>query len=83
MQMINNDKSRYFRHFKGGLYQLLDKGYDSETCEPVVIYRALYGSRDLWVRPEKMFFEEIERDGVKQPRFQEITEAEYLRLSAK
>ena len=34
------------------------------------MYRALYGERGLWVRPAKMFFETIERDGKKMKRFE-------------
>ena len=46
--------------------------FDSETQERKVVYQALYGDRKYWVRPEKMFFEQIERDGKRFSRFQEI-----------
>ncbi|MBP1593715.1 MAG: esterase YqiA [Bacteroidetes bacterium] len=49
---------------------------DSETLERMVVYQALYGEKGFWVRPEKMFFETIIRDGVEIPRFKEITEEE-------
>ena len=52
-----------FRHFKGKLYRIEGFAKDSETLEKMVVYRALYGERGLWVRPAKMFFETIERDG--------------------
>ena len=55
---------RTFRHFKGNLYRLEGFAKDSETLEEMVVYRALYGERGLWVRPAKMFFETIERDGL-------------------
>ena len=54
---------RTFRHFKGNRYRLEGFAKDSETTEEVVIYRQLYGEGSLWVRPAKMFFETIERDG--------------------
>ena len=54
---------RTFRHFKGNLYRLEGFAKDSETLEEMVVYRALYGDGGLWVRPAKMFFETIERDG--------------------
>jgi hypothetical protein len=54
---------RYFRHFKGNLYRFEDTAYDSETEERMVVYRQEYGEHNLWVRPEKMFFEKITRDG--------------------
>ena len=41
----------------------------SETEEELVVYRALYGDYGLWVRPASMWFEEVTRDGVTQPRF--------------
>lgn len=58
-----------YRHFKGNLYELIDVAYHSETLEPMVVYRALYGERKLWVRPASMWSEEVERDGYKGPRF--------------
>ena len=61
---------REFRHFKGSLYRLEGFAKDSETLEPMVVYRALYGDGGLWVRPAKMFFETIERDGRKIKRFE-------------
>ena len=62
-------RGRRFVHFKGGRYQLLDFANDSETQEPVVVYRALYGAGELWVRPARMFFETVDRDGYVGPRF--------------
>ena len=46
--------------------------FDSETQERMVVYQALCGDRKYWVRPEKMFFEHIERNGKRFSRFQEI-----------
>ncbi len=64
--------NRYFQHFKGGHYRYIRTAFDSETKERMVIYQALYGEGQYWVRPEKMFFETIERDGRRFPRFTEI-----------
>ena len=61
---------RTFRHFKGNRYRLEGYAKDSETTEEVVIYRQLYGEGSLWVRPAKMFFETIERDGKMIKRFE-------------
>ncbi len=52
-----------YRHYKGHRYQVLDIVRNSETLEPMVLYRALYGEQDLWVRPLKMFQETVEIDG--------------------
>ncbi len=72
---------RYFRHFKGGLYQLIGYAFDSETLEEMVIYQALYGDHKVWVRPKNMFFEDVVLDNNKIPRFQELTKKEILCLS--
>ena len=58
-----------YRHYKGGEYEVLGVARHSETLEPLVVYRPLYGESGLWVRPHAMFFGEIEVDGVRQPRF--------------
>ena len=61
---------REFRHFKGGHYRIERFARDSETLEEMVVYRALYGEHGLWVRPAKMFFETVEREGKKMKRFE-------------
>ena len=63
---------RTFRHFKGNLYRFEGFAKDSETLEEMVVYRALYGERGLLVRPAKMFFETIERDGRTMKRFKPV-----------
>ena len=63
-----------YRHFKGNEYQVLGVARHSETEEELVVYRALYGDYGLWVRPAAMWFEEVTRDGVTQPRFTFIGE---------
>ena len=50
------------RHFKGTRYQILFFAQDSETREEVVVYRALYGERGVWVRPKAMFFSAVDRE---------------------
>ena len=67
---------REFRHFKGNLYRIEGFAKDSETLEQMVVYRALYGEGGLWVRPAKMFFETIERDGKTMKRFAPVEDAE-------
>jgi hypothetical protein len=61
-----------YRHYKGGLYEVVDTVRHSETCEPMTLYRALYGENGLWVRPAAMFLETVVIDGVNQPRFTRI-----------
>jgi hypothetical protein len=54
------------------MYKLIHTAYDSETQERMVVYQAQYGAKSYWVRPEKMFFENVTRDGKTFSRFVEI-----------
>ena len=58
-----------YRHFKGNEYELIAVATHSETMEPMVVYRALYGEGGLWVRPLSMWTETVDRDGYHGPRF--------------
>jgi hypothetical protein len=58
-----------YRHYKGHEYEVLFEARHSETEELLVVYRALYGERGMWVRPKDMFLETVLVDGVEQPRF--------------
>lgn len=58
-----------YRHFKGKHYELIAVARHSETEEPMVVYRALYGDFGVWVRPAAMWNELIERDGRRCRRF--------------
>ena len=53
---------------------MLGVGLHSETLEEMVVYRALYGDRGLWVRPAAMWNEMVEKDGKKIKRFSYIGE---------
>ena len=63
-----------YRHFKGNEYEVLGVAKHSETLEEMVVYRALYGERGLWVRPASMWNETVERDGKRFQRFTRIGE---------
>lgn len=65
-------KQGKYRHFKGKEYELIGIAAHSETMEPMVVYRALYGEKGLWVRPLSMWTEIIDRDGYHGPRFEFI-----------
>ena len=58
-----------YRHFKGNEYELIGMAKHSETLELMVVYRALYGNRGLWVRPAHMWQEIVDRPEYKGPRF--------------
>ena len=44
-----------YQHYKGGRYEVIGEATHTETEEALVLYRALYGERGLWVRPLEMF----------------------------
>ena len=61
-----------YRHFKGNEYEVMAIARHSETLEPMVVYRALYGDGDCWVRPLSMFTDTVIRDGISVPRFEKL-----------
>lgn len=61
-------KGRY-RHYKGGEYEVIGVAHHTETEEPLVVYRYLYGDFGLSVRPLHMFVGHVLVDGQKRPRF--------------
>jgi hypothetical protein len=66
------DLYTYRRYKKGHEYEVLGVAGHSETEEELVVYRALYGERDLWVRPMAMFVEPVMVEGLLHPRFQRL-----------
>ena len=71
---MNEIKYGKYRHFKGNLYEVVGFAKHSETCEEMVVYKALYGKGELWVRPASMWNETVERDGKTFKRFTYIEE---------
>lgn len=53
---------RKVRHFKGKEYLVLGTVIHTETLETMVIYKALYGTCETYVRPIKMFLSEVDRE---------------------
>lgn len=72
--MSNNIKLGKYRHFKGKEYEVIGVAKHSETLEEMVVYRAMYGDHDLWVRPAEMFLEEVDKENYKGPRFKYAAE---------
>lgn len=64
-----NIKIGRYRHFKGNEYEVLYIAHHSETLEDMVVYRALYGDMDVWVRPASMWSETFTQGGVTVQRF--------------
>jgi len=65
-----------YRHFKGKEYEVLCIARHSETEEPMVVYKALYGDGDVWCRPAEMWNERIIRNGVAYRRFYRLDRIE-------
>lgn len=71
--MIEAPKPGPYKHYKrGDDYTVIDIVFHSETEEALVLYRAEYGERQLWVRPLEMFVEIIDHGGKQIPRFQYV-----------
>ena len=65
-----------YRHFKGSEYEVIGIARHSETEEPMVVYKALYGDGGVWCRPADMWNERITRDGVTYRRFYRLDRIE-------
>ena len=68
----------YYRHFKGGLYQITALAKDARTEKKVVVYQALYGDEEIWVRDYEEFISETDRekypDAEQKYRFEKVEE---------
>ena len=60
----------FFRYYKGGIYEFVCEATMEADHTPMVVYRAADGS--VWCRPKTVFFEQVEVDGVRVQRFEEL-----------
>lgn len=67
-------KPGIYEHYKGNRYKVIAIANHSETLEKMVVYKALYGEVEYWVRPLSMWEELVEVNGEKVPRFRYIGE---------
>lgn len=67
--MDNEIKKGRYKHFKGNEYEVLFTAKHSETLETMVVYKALYGDGEIWVRPAKMWNDSVQREGKSFKRF--------------
>jgi hypothetical protein len=61
-----------YEHYKKMRYRILAVARHSESLEELVVYQALYGERDVWVRTLPMFLENVSIKGGSQPRFKRV-----------
>ena len=67
-------KKGIYAHYKGNKYQVIGIANHSETLEKMVVYKALYGEGEIWVRPLGMWDEQVIVDGKPVKRFELIEE---------
>ena len=68
-----------YKHFKGDYYLVENVATHSETREKYIVYRALYGNNELYIRPYDMFLSEVDHEkypNVKQKYRLELQEIE-------
>ena len=67
---------KYQHAKKGAFYRVLAVAKHSETLEELVVYEALYDNptSKIWVRPLKMFLEDVTINGKIVPRFKFVEE---------
>ena len=71
---------QYYRHFRNKkIYRFVAFATIEATEEEAVVYQAMYGDKRLWIRTKENFFEEVEHEGKRVPRFQKISEEEALK----
>lgn len=61
-----------YKHYKGKIYNVIGVAKHSETLEELVVYQAQYGEGQIWVRPKEMFFDTVDVNGERKPRFEKI-----------
>ena len=67
---------KYYRHFMGNYFQLLEEKVDEETGTPLVVYQAVFGEKKIYTRPKSEFFETVSRDNKSFPRFRKAKKDE-------
>ena len=69
---MNEIKKGRYRHYKGNDYEVIGVANHSETLEKMVVYRALYGEREVWTRPACMWNDTVIHNGKAIKRFEYI-----------
>ena len=66
---------KIYKHYKWNYYVALWEMIDDINGETYVVYKSMYKPFVIWIRPKEMFFEEVEIDWNKAPRFDEVWES--------
>jgi hypothetical protein len=73
IKIMNPQPNEKYKHFKGNEYVILALAKHSETLEDIVVYQALYGEGQVWVRPLHMFLDmKTLEDGTQVQRFTKV-----------
>lgn len=51
-----------YRHFKGKIYEVLCIANDAESLKKIVVYKALYGDNQIWVRDYDVFVSKVDKN---------------------
>jgi hypothetical protein len=76
---MDNIKLGKYLHYKGTIVEVIGVALHSETLEEMVVYNHPdpikgKGSNTMWVRPKKMFMENVLFEGKEMPRFKYLGE---------
>lgn len=69
-------KNSVYIHYKGKLYYVVGEAFHSDNMQEMVVYQAMYGDDELWVRPKEEFLSLVE-DGVENPTNQKYRFEQY------
>ena len=80
MSSRRSSMDQYYRHYRNKkIYRFVAFATIEATEEDAVVYQAMYGERRLWIRTKENFFEEVQHEGKRVPRFQKISQDEALK----
>jgi hypothetical protein len=77
-ELLPGTKYVHYKH-ADRFYEIIGVGKNSETLEEMVIYKALYETKEfplgqIWLRPKAMFLEKVIVNGKEVPRFSKVDE---------
>ena len=61
-----------YKHYKGGLYEIIGEALHTETEETMILYCMLNKPERLFVRPKEVFNGKVTVNGKTVPRFKNV-----------